>query len=58
MNRRVSTYIKYKEIIINIMINKESICYYLLKVIKYIFNLKRVQLVTSKRVPKLIIINY
>ena len=34
MKRGLSTYIKYNEIIINIMINKESICYYLLKVIK------------------------
>ena len=34
MIKRVSTYIKYKEIIITIMINKESICYYLLKAIK------------------------
>ena len=34
MSKRASTYIKYKGIIINIIINKESICYYLLKVIK------------------------
>ena len=34
MNKRVSTYIKYNETIITIMINKESICYYLLKEIK------------------------
>ena len=34
MTKRVSTYIKYEEIIIIIMINKESICYYLLKAIK------------------------
>ena len=31
MNKRVSTYIKYNEIIITIMINKECICYYLQK---------------------------
>ena len=30
----VSTYIKCKGIIITIIINKESVCYYLLKVIK------------------------
>ena len=30
----VSTYIKWKRIIITIIINKESICYYLLKVVK------------------------
>ena len=31
MDKRVSTYIKYEEIIIIIKINKESICYFLRK---------------------------
>ena len=34
MNKWISAYIKYNEVIITIMINKESICYYLLKMIK------------------------
>ena len=34
MSKRVSAYIKCKGIIITIIISKESICYYLLKVIK------------------------